>query len=91
MTSGRNRITELEGTVDELESTVRGLTEELVEANQRIRDLEAAIEEQGTDEKPGEEPVAQASAEEAKSTQSQESDTETGESEKTIDDDIIVA
>ena len=91
MTSGRNRITELEGTVDELKSTVRGLTEELVEANQRIRDLESAVEEQATDEGAREAAKSQASVEEAKSAESQGSDTETGESERKIDDDIIVA
>ena len=90
MTSGRNRITELEGTVDELQSTVRGLTEELVEANQRIRDLEAALKDQEADEAAhGSE--TDETAEEAKSAESQEMDTETDESEKTIDDDIIVA
>lgn len=83
MTSGRNRITELERNVDELESTVRGLTEELVEANQRIRDLEEAMLAQETKT---EEPT---DAEEAKGEPSEESDTNTGE--KRIDDDIIVA
>ena len=77
--------------MDELESTVRGLTEELVEANQRIRDLESAVEEQATDEGTREAPQSQASAEEAKSAGSQDSDTEAGESERKIDDDIIVA
>lgn len=84
MTSGRNRITELERNVDELESTVRGLTEELVEANQRIRDLEEAMLAQETNQK-----NERADAEEAKSEPSEESDTNTGE--KRIDDDIIVA
>lgn len=40
-----NRVEELESRVSELESTVRGLTEELVEANERIRTLEARTEE----------------------------------------------
>ncbi len=40
----RNRVEELESKVAELESTVQGLTEELVEANERIRDLEAELE-----------------------------------------------
>jgi predicted nucleic acid-binding Zn-ribbon protein len=87
MTSGRNRITELEGTVDELQSTVRGLTEELVEANQRIRDLEDALEERDADEAS----ETDAYAEEDKSAESQDSGTETGESETKTEDDIIVA
>ncbi|WP_020222889.1 DUF7518 family protein, partial [Halarchaeum acidiphilum] len=33
-------ITALENRVKELEATVRGLTEELVDANERIRELE---------------------------------------------------
>lgn len=36
-----NRVEELEATVTELESTVDGLTEELVEAKERIRELES--------------------------------------------------
>ena len=35
-----NRVEELEATVSELESTVRGLTEELVETKERLRALE---------------------------------------------------
>lgn len=42
MPSG-NRVEELENRVAELEATVQGLTEELVEANDRIRQLEAAL------------------------------------------------
>ncbi|PSQ20073.1 hypothetical protein BRD00_00180 [Halobacteriales archaeon QS_8_69_26] len=45
----RNRVEELESTVAELESTVAGLTEELVEAKERIRDLEAELEPQPAD------------------------------------------
>lgn len=39
-----NRVEDLETRVEELEATVRGLTEELVEANERIRDLESRHE-----------------------------------------------
>lgn len=35
-----NRVEELETTVSELESTVRGLTDELVETKERLRTLE---------------------------------------------------
>ncbi|WP_254767312.1 DUF7518 family protein [Salinilacihabitans rarus] len=40
----KNRVERLESTVAELESTVEGLTEELVEAKERIRVLEAALD-----------------------------------------------
>jgi len=40
MTSDRDRVSELESQVTELQATVRGLTEELVDANERIRELE---------------------------------------------------
>jgi len=39
-----NRVEELEATVAELESTVRGLTEELVETKERVRILEAELD-----------------------------------------------
>ena len=39
-----NRVEELELTVSELESTVRGLTEELVETKERVRLLESVLE-----------------------------------------------
>jgi predicted nucleic acid-binding Zn-ribbon protein len=40
MTKDTDRITDLEQRVQSLEATVTGLTEELVEANERIRALE---------------------------------------------------
>ena len=42
MTSG-NRVEELEAQVASLEATVKGLTEELVQANDRIRKLETVL------------------------------------------------
>jgi len=42
MSEDSERVEELESTVAELEATVRGLTEELVDATERIRQLEAA-------------------------------------------------
>ena len=39
-----DRVTELETTVSELQSTVRGLTEELVETKDRLRELEAELD-----------------------------------------------
>jgi chromosome segregation ATPase len=44
-----NRVKELEAKVAELESTVGGLTEELVEAKERIRDLEAELQPEPAD------------------------------------------
>jgi predicted nucleic acid-binding Zn-ribbon protein len=41
-----NRVEELESRVEVLEATVRGLTEELVEANERIRALESELEDE---------------------------------------------
>lgn len=53
MKERQDRIADLEGTVRELEATVLGVTEELVEANERIRHLEAAL---GTDAASGRRP-----------------------------------
>jgi predicted nucleic acid-binding Zn-ribbon protein len=39
----RNRVDDLEDEVDELKATVQGLTEELVEAHERIRQIERAL------------------------------------------------
>jgi peptidoglycan hydrolase CwlO-like protein len=39
----RNRVDDLEDEVDELKATVQGLTEELVEAHERIRQVERAL------------------------------------------------
>lgn len=41
MRERQDRLAELEGTVRELQATVLALTEELVEANERLRHLEA--------------------------------------------------
>jgi predicted nucleic acid-binding Zn-ribbon protein len=46
-----NRVEDLETRVQELEATVRGLTEELVESNERIRELEAHHDEEVSIEK----------------------------------------
>jgi uncharacterized coiled-coil protein SlyX len=40
----KNRVEQLESTVAELESTVEGLTSELIEAKERIRVLEAELD-----------------------------------------------
>ena len=40
----KNRVEQLEATVAQLQSTVEGLTEELVESKERIRVLEAELD-----------------------------------------------
>jgi hypothetical protein len=40
-----NRVEELESRVDELEASVEGLTDELVECKVRLRELEGAVDE----------------------------------------------
>ncbi|MCD2198486.1 hypothetical protein LPA44_01000 [Halobacterium sp. KA-4] len=42
--TGDTDVEELEQRVEELEATVRGLTEELVDASERIRTLEAELD-----------------------------------------------
>jgi predicted nucleic acid-binding Zn-ribbon protein len=84
MTSQRDRIGSLESRMEELEATIRGLTEELVEANQRIRELEQAQDAAEADAKP-----ESTQAEEAKSDESKD-DIEEEESSD-LGDDIIVA
>jgi len=44
MSDDDERVDELEDRVAELEATVRGLTEELVDASERIRTLEAELD-----------------------------------------------
>jgi len=93
----KNRVEELESTVAELESTVEGLTDELIEAKERIRILEAELDkdsptrvpsrrsgEDETDETAEAKPdeVAEATA---------DADESTDEAEDSGSDDIIVA
>ncbi|WP_266075240.1 DUF7518 family protein [Haladaptatus caseinilyticus] len=77
MTSQRDRIANLESRVEELDATIRGLTEELVDANQRLRELEA---EQESNE-----------VEEAKTEESKDETDDTDEGTSELGDDIIVA
>jgi chromosome segregation ATPase len=44
MTEDSQRVEDLAGRVEELEATVRGLTEELVDASERIRMLEEELD-----------------------------------------------
>ncbi len=81
MTSQRDRIGSLESRMEELEATIRGLTEELVDANQRIRELEQAQEDS----------EESSQVEEAKSDESKDETEEEEEESSGRDDDIIVA
>lgn len=76
------RVEELEATVSELESTVRGLTEELVETKDRLRAIE---EELDIDTR---EVVADGATEEHESSANQQ---ENDDSDAEDSDDIIVA
>lgn len=76
------RRDELRQRLDEMEATVRGLTQELVEANERIRQLEEHVEEQ---------PATKPMPSDAKSGASDESEDDTQPEDLEEEDDIIVA
>ncbi|MGB9963852.1 hypothetical protein [Halobacterium sp. CBA1126] len=89
-------VDELEQRVEELEATVRGLTEELVDASERIRTLEAEL-----DRTPSTEELRE-SREGGVIEPDEDGDSEAGEATKPVDgdsedneesglDDIIVA
>ncbi|NHN47522.1 hypothetical protein G9464_07925 [Halostella sp. JP-L12] len=94
-----NRVEELEATVAELESTVEGLTEELVEAKERIRVLESELDAEtpsraadvraAPSEEADPDEVHEAASEAAKSGEPQSEDEDADDSE--LGDDIIVA
>ncbi|MFB6077539.1 MAG: hypothetical protein ABEJ80_01000 [Halarchaeum sp.] len=103
MTSDDDRVAALESTVTELEATVRGLTEELVDANERIRELEAkhGLHEPASGESASASPSASESAESASEPADDAADADADgvkgdDGESTTDeeselDDIIVA
>ncbi|GGL32130.1 hypothetical protein GCM10009037_14710 [Halarchaeum grantii] len=64
MSSDSDRVSELESRVKELEATVRGLTEELVDANERIRELEDYHDAHESAGRPASEPLAAGAPEE---------------------------
>lgn len=101
----KNRVEELESKVAELEATVQGLTEELVESKERIRTLEGAVD---VDEnvtvqrddrrraprreaEPDDVAAAAAEADDAEGDKSAASDEADNEGEESGLDDIIVA
>ncbi|WP_158057860.1 DUF7518 family protein [Halorussus halophilus] len=95
MTDESERVEELEAQVERLEATVKGLTEELVEVNDRLETLEGDDSTLGTETTTESRPERKSDAEspardeETKSTQSKEED-ETGD-DSGLGDDIIVA
>ena len=89
MSRNEDGAAELRSTVDELEATVRGLTEELVEANERIRALEAHVEGESSEPTDDANSSSRARVEDLKPPESKEDDNDTDES--TLGDDIIVA
>jgi predicted nucleic acid-binding Zn-ribbon protein len=87
-----NRVEELESRVQELEASVEGLTDELIECKVRLRELENAAADQlgsvpevGSDTRDGADELTEEAADRTKSEPS-----ERGDSEGT-DSDIIVA
>jgi len=92
MSDDADRVDDLEDRVAELEATVRGLTEELVDASERIRTLEAELDRTPSTaelrEAREEEPVEPADeADEAPKS----ADDEATDNEESGLDDIIVA
>lgn len=95
-----NRVEQLEATVSELESTIEGLTEELVETKERVRAVEAELDVDAADfvEAPAEPEVPSKEAEPDEIERAVEADKE-GASEESenadgsggLGDDIIVA
>lgn len=95
-----NRVDQLEETVQELEATVSGLTDELVETKERLRALEEEVEPDletdiiegqptrgETDDENVEEPAEETAADEAKGDEPHDEDNADPEES----DDIIVA
>lgn len=95
-----NREDELETRVAELESTVRGLTQELVETKDRLKSLEPDEDEGGmfpivdeeTNGEAGEDVEAAMEAESVEADKAEEGeDTTNGEAATQFEDEIIIA
>ncbi|PSQ25913.1 hypothetical protein BRD03_12595 [Halobacteriales archaeon QS_9_68_17] len=96
-----NRVEDLEATVAELESTVEGLTEELVEAKERIRVLESELDAEtpsraadvrgAPSEEADPDEAHEAASEAAKSGEPQGKDEDDDADDSGLGDDIIVA
>ncbi|PSP33236.1 hypothetical protein BRC64_04130 [Halobacteriales archaeon QH_10_67_22] len=94
-----NRVEELEARVNELEASVEGLTDELVECKVRLRELEGAVdddlgftpESHGPDPESEPEPEPSESPEEAEADTTKPEETEEEDNTETGTSDIIVA
>jgi predicted nucleic acid-binding Zn-ribbon protein len=95
MTEDSERAAELEGRVEELEATVRGLTEELVDASERIRMLEEELDHSPSTEElreAHERPVGEADDDDAEGGEATKSaDGDGDDNDESEIDDIIVA
>jgi len=92
-----NRVEELESRVKELEASVEGLTDELVECKVRLREIEDAVDEDlgfvpepSTDEEPAEDGTEEA-ADQPTAAEASKSEAAEGEDETEADSDIIIA
>jgi len=96
-----NRVEQLEATVSELESTIEGLTEELVETKERVRVMEAELDVDAADvvepRREKEAPAKEAAPDEIEQavegdkTEAGEEADEDSESGSALGEDIIVA
>ncbi|PSP69906.1 hypothetical protein BRC79_03310 [Halobacteriales archaeon QH_8_67_27] len=85
-----NRVEELESRVKELEASVEGLTDELVECKVRIRELENVVDED-IDFAPEEAAEPSESPDEVEADRTKTEDTDQEDSTETGPGDIIVA
>ena len=85
-----NRVEELESRVKELEASVEGLTDELVECKVRLREMEAAADEE-IDVSPEDAQQAAESADTPNTEATQSEDNEEDEAADADGDEIIVA
>lgn len=101
-----NRVEELEARVNELEASVEGLTDELVECKVRLRELEGAVDEDlgfapenpGPEPEPGADPEPETDAtdqsespEEAEADRSNTEEVDEDDSTESGTNDIIIA
>ncbi|MEF8826899.1 MAG: bZIP transcription factor [Halapricum sp.] len=86
-----NRVEELEEQVNQLQATVDGLTDELVECKVRIRELENAVDEDIGFSPDSESDIEEQSTEPAEGDNREEPDATDDEESTESDSDIIIA
>lgn len=87
-----SRVDDLESEVDELKATVTGLTEELVEAHERIRVLEEELEgETAAGTGKANKPISPADGDSTDDDGPDDEASDAGETDEEETDDIIVA